>query len=83
MKPRWPSVLKQITPAEQAFSTDDDNLNLHIVVKGGMDADKGVLRNVTIIHFAPEPTVVNDIRVAKDQPVWQVTRTGHGGKVYR
>ncbi len=65
-------VLKQITPAQQAFSVDDDNLNLHIVVKGGMDADKGILRNVTIIQFALKPTMVNDIRVARNQPVWEM-----------
>jgi len=64
-------VLKQVTPAEQAFSADDDSLNLHIVVKGGMDPDKGVLRNVTIIHFASKPTMVNDVLVAKGQPMWQ------------
>ena len=65
-------VLKQVTPAQQAFSVDDDNLNLHIVVKGGMDADKGILRNVTIIQFALKPTMVNDIRVARNQPVWEM-----------
>lgn len=64
-------VLKLTTPAEQAFSVDDDRLNLHIVVKGGMDVDKGVLKNVTIIQFAPKPTTVNEVQVAKDQPLYQ------------
>ncbi|MCX8052254.1 MAG: LptF/LptG family permease [Armatimonadetes bacterium] len=45
-------ILKQTAPTSQPFTVRDDSTNSLILVKGGMDINSGVLRNVTVTQFA-------------------------------
>ncbi|MCX6343701.1 MAG: LptF/LptG family permease [Armatimonadetes bacterium] len=62
-------VFKEEAPTQRAFSFGDDNMNMQVMVNGGIDVDKGELRHVTIIQFATRDGVVNGVKVAKGQPV--------------
>lgn len=45
------TVFKTASTSEQPFTLEDTSTNSRIIVKGGMDKDKGILRNVTIVQF--------------------------------
>lgn len=45
------AVQKQILPQNQPFTTMDKGTKTRVDVNGGMDAEKGILRNVTVIHY--------------------------------
>jgi len=46
------SVLQQTAPKDQPFTVKDDGTNSLILVKGGMNVDTGILRNVTVTQFS-------------------------------
>jgi lipopolysaccharide export system permease protein len=45
-------VLKQTAVSEQPFALEDKATNSRIMVQGGMDTDRGILRDVSIMQFA-------------------------------
>ena len=45
------AVFKSASSSEQPFTLEDTSTNSRIIVKGGMDQEKGILRNVSIIQF--------------------------------
>lgn len=45
------AVFKSASTSEQPFKLEDTGTNSEINVRGGMDKDKGILRNVTITQF--------------------------------
>ncbi len=46
------AMLKQVAPEDQPFTVRDDGTNSLILVKGGMDVDRGILRDVTVTKFS-------------------------------
>lgn len=52
-------VMKKALPEDQPFTVMDSATNTQILVKGGMDVDTGVLRNIWIMKFSDnKPTIV-------------------------
>lgn len=45
------AVFKSASTSEQPFTLEDTSTNSRIIVKGGMDKEKGILRNVSILQF--------------------------------
>lgn len=45
------AVQKQVAPQDQPFTTMDSGTSSRIDVNGGMDVNKGILKNVTVIHY--------------------------------
>lgn len=45
------AVFKTASASEQPFTLDDKDTNARIDVRGGMDKDRGILRNVTIMQY--------------------------------
>jgi lipopolysaccharide export system permease protein len=45
------AVLKTAAVSDQPFTLEDTGTNSRIIVKGGMDKDQGVLRDVTIVQY--------------------------------
>lgn len=52
------SVFKQAAAKGQSFTLEDTATNSLIIVKGGLDEEKGILRNVTVIQFRDNQTSV-------------------------
>ncbi len=49
------AVFKQASVGDQPFTLEDSGTNSRIIVQGGMDKEKGVLRDVTILQFSTLP----------------------------
>ena len=45
------AVLKTAAVSDQPFTLEDTGTNSRIIVKGGMDKEKGILRDVTILQY--------------------------------
>ena len=45
------SILKQAAVSDAPFTLEDPSTNSRIIVQGGMDKNKGILRDVSIIQF--------------------------------
>ena len=45
------AVLNTVSPSEQPFTLEDPRTNSRIIIKGGMNVDKGILRDITIVQF--------------------------------
>lgn len=49
------AVLKQASVSDHSFTLEDPGTNSRIMVQGGMDKEKGILRDVTILQFSVVP----------------------------
>jgi lipopolysaccharide export system permease protein len=45
------ALLKQVAISDTPFTFEDPDTSSRIIVQGGMDKDKGILRNVSVIQF--------------------------------
>ncbi|MCL5102836.1 MAG: LptF/LptG family permease [Armatimonadetes bacterium] len=63
------AIVRAESPSGRPFTVSDEATNSDVIVKGGMDVDRGVLRNVTIIQFSKTDGAVGEIRINKDQPL--------------
>ena len=61
------AILKQTAPSKQPFTVRDDATNSLILVKGGMDVETGVLKNVTITQLANDRPY---LLIYADRAVW-------------
>jgi len=53
------AVLKQAAAKGQSFTLEDTATDSLIIVRGGLDEDKGILRNVTVMRFSNnQPSVI-------------------------
>ena len=53
------AVFKQAAVGDQSFALEDKDTNSRIMVQGGMDKERGILRDVTILQFSFEPRYRN------------------------
>lgn len=51
-------MYKQVAPEDQPFTVRDEGTNSLILVKGGMDVDRGILRDVTVTRFSEQRPVM-------------------------
>lgn len=62
------ALLQQVAPQDQPFTVRDKGTNSRVDVNGGMNADSGMLRDVTVTRYSKQVQVVNGREIVQNIP---------------